>query len=64
MSLLPPLIVSSDKRQSIFYSYGCMSEIFEFLCAPEVAKFQGTNRWMYGRGVERIQRKFELEEMR
>ena len=55
----PPLV--TDKRQAIFYSYGCMSEVFEFMSAPEVTKFQGTNRWMYGRGVERNQKRFRLE---
>ena len=37
-----------------------MTEIFEFLKPAETTHFQAANKWMYRRGVERIQRVFLL----
>ena len=54
------LTAKKESRLRIFKSLGAVSVTFEFLPQIEVLKFQGVNKWTYGRGVERIQRKLRL----
>ena len=49
-----------DYRHRLFISYGAMSVIFSFLTEAAILKSQSINRFMYVRGVSRIQLRVEL----
>ena len=45
---------------SLIYSYGSMMEIAPFFKPIEVLKLQALNRWMYLKGVCRVQATYKL----
>ena len=47
-------------RRRVFISYGAMTEIFGLLPQVNVVCFQRVNKWMYNRGVLRIQMSIKL----
>ena len=40
-------------------SFGAMTELFNFMDQKETLRFQSVNRWMYERGVSRVQTKWQ-----
>ena len=47
-------------KRRVFISYGAMTEIFGLLPQVNVVCFQRVNKWMYNRGVLRIQMSIKL----
>lgn len=55
------MIESGDIRRRIFISYGAMDFVFKFLKPRKVLSLQAMNKFMYHRGVERLQKTIPKE---
>ena len=55
------MIGSSDIRRRVFISYGAMKSVFKFLKPRKVLSLQAMNKFMYHRGVERLQKSIPAE---
>ena len=49
------MLATKNIRHRFYISYGAMSNIFAFLDAKDVSSFQCVSKFMYCRGVERVQ---------
>ena len=54
------MLGSGKISHRLFISYGAMNAIFQFFTERAVLLFQQANKFMYHRGVERLQPKFTL----
>ena len=54
------MLGSGDYRHRVFISYGTMNAVFSFIEATKVLQMQAVNKFMYHRGVERLQSKIKL----
>ena len=54
------MLASGKISHRLFISYGAMNAIFQYMTERAVLLMQQTNKFMYFRGVERLQPRFTL----
>ena len=55
------MLGSGNVRHRVYISYGALIVVFSYLPALEVIQFQAASKFMYFRGVERLQKSLHLE---
>ena len=49
--------MDKELSQRLLISYGATTEIFRFFTQVQVLQFQSVSRWLYQKGVARVQMK-------